>query len=134
PTRAEKDVEELAQTEVTNSILVQLTRLVVECRHAHARRPASDCLPQPPDYLETFGPRRAEAEHESLEFLPREVALPPEYGEIEILLERDLPRLARADRLLVTILKVLAVERELLNGNGTLFTIPPIGAEHAADV
>src|SRR3954454_23748089 len=108
-------------------MFVQLARLVVQCRQSYACRASANALTQPSNDIETLWPWRAEIEHESLELVATEVPMPPKDSHVEILFERDLPRLERADRLFMTILKVFAVETKLPHRLSALLTVPTVG-------
>ena len=62
------------------------------------------------------------------------VRVAAEDRDVEILVERHLPDLERADRLLVAVLKILGVESKSLDRGGALLAVPAVAAEHAADV
>src|SRR5262249_47361593 len=72
--------------------------------------------------------------HERLEVVARDRAVLAEDRDVEILVEPDLARLERADRLLVPVLKVGGVEVECLHRGGTLLAIPRVASEYAADI
>ena len=87
PTGAEEDVEERAETEMPNAVLVQLARLVVECRQTNPCWLPANALTQPTHHIEALRPGRAETEHELLELVAREVARSPEDGDVQVLVE-----------------------------------------------
>src|SRR6185295_4114181 len=79
-------------------------------------------------------PGFALGKHRPLELVARETALRAEHGDVEILVERDAPRLEIADRLLVTILKIVDVDAKSRQHTRTLLAIPAVRAQHPADV
>src|SRR4029079_10614335 len=84
--------------------------------------------------IDALRPRLALIEHECLEPLGAEGARRAEHGDLEILIERDATGFEVADRLLVPVLKVAGVEAEMFGGTIALLAVPPIAAEHTADV
>src|SRR5207237_3471605 len=117
-----------------DAVLIQLARFVVERCHPHTLGPSANILAQPAHDVEAVGGRSAQSKHELFEVVAREVAVPPEHRLIEILVERDLPRLEGADGFLVPILKVFPIQPETKNRVGPLLAIPSVGSEHTANV
>src|SRR5690348_8298793 len=110
---------------------IDVQRLTLVVERCQPRAPRSGEIAR---YLDARRPRCAQSEHEALELVARDVGVRATHRDVEILIERYLSCLERADRLLVAILKVLRIETELLDGRGPLFTIPPVASEHAADI
>src|SRR5437867_9703908 len=129
PAGAEEDVEQLAEPEVPNAILVQLAGFVVQRRHANAVSSLEAAHDR-----DAGGKGDAQPEHEAGELLASKPTRRPEHGDVEVLVERQVARLERPNGLLVSVLEVVLVETEPLARRSTLLTVPTIGAEHATDI
>src|SRR6185312_2483195 len=110
PARREENRKEAAQAEELDPVDVQLLALVVQRREPRAARPR-----QRPHDGNALGPCDALREHEALEFLAAEAASLAEHRHVQILVERDLTGLQRADELGVPVLKILGIEAEALH-------------------